>query len=582
VDPLQSRIAALENAYRSLSGSGDQATRDQAQQVALELAQLQMEAAAQAPQPLPAQFGPAAVAAQAAPPRGAPVTTLAPAFAAALTDPRNEVGRLARRSRDTHFSAWEAPGNDPIWRARKTQLGPAALAASYGDQRTPEALAARRARRTALQSNVDWAPQGVELPHRTQLAPPEEMQAAVGQPMPVAPPPPITTGPLATPPPGPAVVAAQRPGATPVAQPGYVPPNLPSWEEVRAEQARRRGYEDYERLQQAFNATPEGQAALARQAEQERRRRAEVEGLGAPELAPVVPLARKTTLAPAGVGPFAMPQPGPAMAAAQQAAPTQPLTAFGRALQATTQAGLAAAKGLTQSAQGAVKAAGVMTVIGGPVGQQIASRLFGGTVHGITQGYLTAGMPGAIAGGAAGLMGDVLGMGGAANPRSQATLEQSFDLLKTKLGTAIGADFWMDAMSKGVQETSGTLGRGKVREISGAIAGHAAELPGGFGTSITGMAYGSVRTFLDLAMGGGPGAPPKPGMQAPAILPGVGAAMGSAMSYEAYSQALGMSSLNASPIVQEQMLEQLKNMAGDIKTLAENSGGLKAITPAWR
>lgn len=210
--------------------------------------------------------------------------------------------------------------------------------------------------------------------------------------------------------------------------------------------------------------------------------------------------------------------------------------------------------------------------------------LFGGTMRGAATGYTVGGPIGAAAGGAMGFVGDVMGMGGAANPRSQATLTESLSLLATRIGTMIGADFWMDTMSKAVQDTANMGGPGKTRSFMGRAAGYVSRDLGDMGplsvmasVSPAAWTYGAIRAGIS-----GGGAPPVPDMQAAPVLAGVGGAMGSAMSYESHAQAFGMSSLNASPILQQQMLEQLQNMAGDMKEMKLNTEALKNIVPAWR
>lgn len=237
----------------------------------------------------------------------------------------------------------------------------------------------------------------------------------------------------------------------------------------------------------------------------------------------------------------------------------------------------------TAQALAALSLAGGMT---GPIGRKVGS-LMGGTLSGAARGYAFGGVPGAALGGAMGAAGDALSLGGNANPQAQSTLDQSIELAKARLGSALGADHWLNMAADEIQRMTPKTGKGSPRDASGAAAVEVgktswwerAALPSfslpGLG-SLTGGGAAGARGDTT------PAAVPRPGMMAPAIIPGVGSAMGQAMSYEDYAKASGMSSLNTSQLEFDKMATQLENMVGLLTSVRDNSEALKRFTPSWR
>lgn len=278
----------------------------------------------------------------------------------------------------------------------------------------------------------------------------------------------------------------------------------------------------------------------------------------------------------------------PAPVAPQPALPTRPLSAFAQALGLVTKGlgalGGAAVVGTTLLGKGTVK---VLTdtikgdwpvegVIGGAF-----KRMFSGTLSGAAKGFAAGGVIGGAAGAAVGLGSDMIDLGGAASPQAGATFGQSMELLKTRVGTALAADAYLNLLSQKVQDVSGLAGeagRGGSRGFLSSVFAHSQEGIAGK-VPLPGIA---IMMGLTKHLAHGAAEPARPEMEAPPIIPGVGAAMGAQMSYEGYARSLGMSSLNASPLVQQQMLEQLQNMVGSLKEIRDNSEALKNVTPAWR
>lgn len=223
-------------------------------------------------------------------------------------------------------------------------------------------------------------------------------------------------------------------------------------------------------------------------------------------------------------------------------------------------------------------------MMSGPVMSKITS-LMGNTMSMARQGYAVGGVAGGAAGAAAGAASDIFNLGGNASPQAQSTFDQSFELLKTRLGSTLAADKFMNVASARIQDAGDAVGSNREggRGFMGRVASHAGDVPwwaGGPGGAPAGI-YAGSRAAYGWASGEKAPGDVRPGMEAPPILAGVGSAMGSSASYEQYAQSFGMSSLNASPLDQAKLAEQLKNLTGLLERLTDNSEGLRHITPPF-
>lgn len=221
-------------------------------------------------------------------------------------------------------------------------------------------------------------------------------------------------------------------------------------------------------------------------------------------------------------------------------------------------------------------------VMSGPVMSRMAG-LFSGTMSGAARGYQAAGAAGAAVGAAAGATGDVMNLGRNASPQAGSTLDQSWELFKTKAGSAIAADKFLNMVSNRIQSAGDSVAstRDGTRAYMSRIYSHMGDVPTWMGGTVA-TGYGAIRGLGGYLMGEKAPEDKKPRLMAPPTIAGVGGALGGTSSYEQYALSSGMSSLSASPIEQEQMLEQLKNMVGRLDKVIDNTEMLKTYTPAWR
>jgi hypothetical protein len=244
----------------------------------------------------------------------------------------------------------------------------------------------------------------------------------------------------------------------------------------------------------------------------------------------------------------ATPVPGPgAQPAGQPAPPATPWTAFTNALGMAGSAALSFHRSLDRAARGTVDVlGGFVDVLGGPVAGQLKS-MFGGTLGGAAKGFALGGPVGALAGAAAGFPADAMNLGAAANPQAGATFQGTMELLATRTGTATGSDIVLNKMSASIQALSEQTKDSRTRDIIPEI-----------------LPYISSSFSILTNAGKIAGAGDTPGLQAPPIIPGVGAGLGAAMGYESYASSFGLSSVNQSPIEMAKVAEQLANMNQDL------------------
>ncbi len=222
-------------------------------------------------------------------------------------------------------------------------------------------------------------------------------------------------------------------------------------------------------------------------------------------------------------------------------------------------------------------------VFHGPIIDRMRS-LFSGTIGGAMAGYQWGGPGGAVALGGIGAVGDVVKMGGKANPQAGETFEQSWSLLETKIATKLGADYLSDFYSGRMQAMGKADDKGLVRDFmknaTGIADKTASKMPWWVPPGV------SLGAGLTGALTGEKSEAPSPPSKALPIIPGVGAGMGSSMSYENFAMSLGMSTMNMSQLELEKVQTQLENLHETTKLklneIAEGIRNVGRIRPAFR
>ncbi len=226
----------------------------------------------------------------------------------------------------------------------------------------------------------------------------------------------------------------------------------------------------------------------------------------------------------------------------------------------------------------------VMDVFGGPVSDRLRS-MFRGTTGGIAKGFAMGGVPGAIAGGGAGMAQDMLALG-RFNPQAAATYDQSWELFKARIGHTSGSDHALNYYSGWLQRASTGAESGKPRGFVGSTFGaaeeHAKEMPWWMPPGVP-FAMGLGETIGYKISGKEPPVKaPKPDLEAPPLIPGVGAAIGGPSSYEQYAMGFGMSTLNTSPLEMEKMMIAMSAMTNLLTEIRDSAAELRKLTPSFR